>query len=142
MKLDPTIHRKGCSCTDNHLSWTCSMCGEKCAPCWHGYTDEDHRDICGVCDWEKNHAPTRVMTYESTYEPDGDKGVRNAARSDANFMPIASVFIDGTRVSICIDQAILTAWSFARLACRDGHVGGTTLGGRCTRCGERKEGQQ
>lgn len=137
MIYNSKIHRNGCVCKDDDLSWKCAKCGRDCAPCWGGHVNDDHEDICGACSFREDHQlRTKRQMFDGSIS--SAEAMSEAARSDVGFMPLEAVRVEKGWIVISIDQAILTAWNHGRWKCASGHADGIDMSSRCTSCGEVK----
>ena len=147
------VHRAGCDCIGSDVArWTCARCGRACAPCWGGYVDDGHNDVCGVCHFQESAYPERVRGFAvdaddeaplsaGGYAKERTRALGVAAARNVNFMPIhASLDGEvGRWIVIAIYCAVLDAWTWARSQCaEEGHSDWRNMtSGRCVRCGEK-----
>ena len=125
------------------IPWTCAICKSECAPCWSGYTTEDHKDICGVCGFMalSKLKDVKVITIDDPKRKHTEgEAMRLAAGTTVDFMPLTAVLQLSPHARwqvVCIERKYFFAQLSGRLECRDGHVGGFSAGKRrCTSCGE------
>lgn len=135
---DRQLHREGCLCDDDKLSWTCYKCGEERAPCWAGGVNDDHDDICGVCLFRETHYEDRVKLTTISSARDETEAMLIAAQRGVDHMPLIAI-PQGRGTGwyvVSISQAILTAWNNSRRKCSEEHAGPWDGSWRCMTCGE------